>query len=79
MLLLSETCAYTPDIEAVVGIGGVFGPFEQSPLKLNRDLGDRIRRKLDQHLQQVWPQTVLRWLVVDVTWERKRNSRQTMH
>ena len=61
-----------PDVEAVVGIRGVLGPFEQSPLKLHGDLGDGVGRKLDKHLQQVGPQTVLRWLVVDVAWHRKR-------
>lgn len=56
---------HIPDIEAVVGIGGVFGPLEQSPLKLHSDLSDRVGRKLDEHLQQVGPHTVLRRLVVD--------------
>ena len=49
----------------MVGIGGVFSPLEQSPLKLHSDLSDRVGRKLDEHLQQVGPHTVLRWLVVD--------------
>lgn len=62
-----------PNIESVVGIRGVFSPLEQSPLKLHCDLSDGIGRKLDQHLQQVWPHTVLRRLVVDVAWWRKKN------
>lgn len=57
-----------PDIEAVVGIRGVFSPFEQRPLKLQGYLSDRNGRKLNQHLQQVRPDTVLGRLVVDVTW-----------
>lgn len=57
-----------PDIEAMVGVRGVLGPLEQRPLKLNGDLGGRVGRQLNQHLQQVRLQPVLRGLVVDVTW-----------
>lgn len=58
----------------MVGIWGIFSPFEQSPFKLHCNLSDRVGRKLDQHLQQVGPYTVLRWLVMDVTWQGKRNN-----
>ena len=57
---------YIPNIEAMVWIRSVFCPLEQSPLKLHRDLGDGVGRKLDEHLQQVGPHTILRRLVVDV-------------
>lgn len=50
----------------MVGIGSVFGPLEQRPLELHRDLGDGNGRKLNQHLQQMGPHAVLGWLVVDV-------------
>lgn len=43
-----------PDIETMVGVRGVLGPLEQRPLKLNGDLGGRVGRQLDQHLQEVW-------------------------
>lgn len=62
-----------PNIEAVVWIRWVFSPFEQSPLKLHCNLSNRVRRKLDQHLQQVGPHTVLRGLIVDVAYQRKKN------
>lgn len=68
MEINSPTCI--PDIEAMVGIRGVFSPFEQSPLKLHSDLSDGVGRKLDQHLQQVGPHTVLGRLIVDVAWQR---------
>lgn len=57
----------------MVGIRGVFSPFEQSPFKLHCDLGDRVGRKLDQHLEQVGPHAVLRRLVVNVAWKRRKN------
>lgn len=62
---------HIPDIEAVVGIRSVFRPLEQCPLKLHGYLGNRVGRKLDQHLQQVGPHAVLRWLVVDVACQEK--------
>lgn len=67
----TSTCI--PHIEAMVGIGGVLSPLQQSPLKLHCDLGDRVGRKLDEHLQQVGPHAVLRRLVVDVTWQTMKN------
>lgn len=69
--VLNSACI--PNIEAVVGVRGVFSPLEQSPLKLHCDLCDGVGRKLDQHLQQVGPHTVLRGLVVDVAWRREKN------
>lgn len=63
-----------PNIEAVVGIWGVFGPLEQSPLELHRDLCDGVGRQLDQHFEQVGPHAVLGRLVVDVAWCEKTNA-----
>lgn len=52
----------------MVGIRSVLSPFEQRPLELHGNLRDGNGRKLNQHLQQVGPHTVLGRLVVDVTW-----------
>lgn len=67
-----QKTTHIPNIEAMVGIRGVFSPFEQSPFKLHCDLGDRVGRKLDQHLEQVGPHAVLRRLVVNVAWKRRK-------
>lgn len=55
-----------PDVEAVVGVGGVLGPLEECPLKLHGHLGHRVRGQLDQHLEQVGPKAVFGRLVVNV-------------
>lgn len=61
-----------PDIEAVVGVRSVLSPLEQRPLKLDGDLGDRVGRELDQHLQEVGLLPVLGRLIVDVTWRQTK-------
>lgn len=61
-----------PDVEAVVGVGGVLRPVQECPLKLHGDLGHRVRRQRDQHLQQVGLKAVFGWLVVDV--KKKRGN-----
>lgn len=55
-----------PNIEAMIGVRGVFSPLQQSPLKLYSDFSDRVGRELNQHLQQVGPHPVFRWLIVNV-------------
>lgn len=70
---MRSNCTHSPNIEAMVGIWSIFSPLEQRPLKLHSDLGGGVRRKLDQHLQQVGPHAILRRLVVDVAWQRKKN------
>lgn len=76
-MVVEEQFSYAPYIEAMVGVRSVFGPLEQRPLKLHRYLGNRVGRKLEQHLQQVGAHAVLGRLVVEVAWREKHHGSPT--